>query len=97
MKNERVFKSFSALSIDGKAVTGANAVARSDSQAWLTPESVQEFDVEQDGAADGDWPQPERSGATRHWPRRRTLPVEFRQTRRRWLVLPISRGCAGAE
>ncbi|HXT40799.1 MAG TPA: hypothetical protein VN887_12370 [Candidatus Angelobacter sp.] len=97
MKSERIFKNFSALSFDGNTVTGESEPAPSVSQPRLTPESVQDFDVHQDGSADADAPQTGRSGATRHWLQRSTLPVEFRQIRRRWLALPISRGCPGAE
>jgi hypothetical protein len=97
MKNERVFKGFSALLFDGNAVTGESGPAPSVSQPRLTPESVRDFNVHQDGSADGNAPQPEHAGATRHWPKRKRLPVEFRQIRRRWVALPISRGCAGQE
>jgi len=67
MKNERLFKSFSALSPDGNAVAGEDTPAPIVSQPRLTPESVQDFNVHQDGSADGEAPQPERSGAARHW------------------------------
>jgi len=97
MKSERVFKNFSALSFDWNAVTGESEPAPSVCQPRLMPESVQDFDVHQDGSADADATLPERSGATRHWPKRSMLPVEFRQIRRRWLALPISRGYPGAE
>src|SRR6266516_1465280 len=48
MKNERPFKSFSALSPDGNAVAGEDAPAPRVSQPRLTPESVQDFNVQQD-------------------------------------------------
>jgi len=86
MESERIFKHFSALSIDENAVTGETEPAPSVSQPRPTPESVQDFDVHQHGSAHGAAPQPERSGTTKHWPKRKTLPVEFRQTRRRWLA-----------
>ena len=53
MKNERVLKNFSALSFDGNAVTGKSAPVSNDSQPRLTPESVQDFNVHQDGSAVG--------------------------------------------
>jgi hypothetical protein len=89
MRNERVFKNFSALSFDGKLVTGSSAPARGGSQPRLKPESVRDFNVHLDGSADTTLSQPERPGTTRHWPGRRILPVEFRQTRRRWRTLVI--------
>jgi hypothetical protein len=97
MKNERLIKSFSASSFDRNWVTRAKAPAPSALQPRLTPESVQHFDVRQNGYADGHSPLPERSGTARRRPRRIRLPVEFRQVSRLWLALPISRGCPGLE
>jgi hypothetical protein len=90
MKNERVFNGFCALSFGGNAVTGEDAPDPSVSQPRLTPESVQDFDVHQVGSAGRRLPQPERPGATRRRSRRTTLPIEFRQIRRRWLRLPVA-------
>jgi len=97
MRNERVFKSLSALSFDGNAVTGESAPTPSDSQPRLTPESVRDFNVHQDGSAVTTLPQPERPGTARRWLARRILPVEFQQTRRRWLSLPVLPGNLAAK
>jgi hypothetical protein len=67
MKHEKTFKTFSALSFDGKAVTGVSEPVPGDSQPRLTPESVRDFNVHQDGAADEAVPQAEDPGAARRW------------------------------
>lgn len=92
MKYERAFKRFSLLSLAEKPVPGKSVPAPGGSQPRLTPESVRDFDVQHAGSAEP--PQPEPRGATRRWPGRYFLPVEFRQSRRRWRALPISHhGC----
>ena len=62
MKNERLFKTFSALAHYGIAVNGERVPVSSVSLPRLTPESVQNFDVPQDGFTDSDLSQQERSG-----------------------------------
>src|ERR1041385_7747393 len=90
MNDEWVFENLGALSREGGEGAGGNAPVPSCFQLRLTPESVQDFDVRQDGSAGGELPQPERPGATRRRSRRTTLPIEFRQVRRHWLRLPVA-------
>jgi len=61
MKTERVPKSRNALSHDRIALTGEGALVPSVSQPRLTPESVQDFNVREEGSADYKLPQPDRS------------------------------------
>ena len=91
MKNARIFKSFSALSF------GESAPAPGVARPRPTPDSVQDFNVHTDGSATRLLTQPPGPGTTRHWPKRRILPVEFQQIKRRWLALPVSHGCPGQE
>ena len=66
MKSERVCKNFSALSFDAGKVTTESVPANLNPPPRLTPESVQDFDVQHDGSAEVGSPQDERLATTRH-------------------------------
>jgi len=61
--SERIFKTFSALSFNENAVTGESQPALGGSEPRLTPESVRDFNVHQDGSADSKLPQLKPSGS----------------------------------
>jgi FixJ family two-component response regulator len=68
MKHERVLKDFSALSFEAGQVTNGSKTAIPDSRPGLTPESVPDFNVQNNGAAKGEWPEHDGLATTRHWP-----------------------------
>jgi hypothetical protein len=95
MKSKQASETFGALPSDGNGVTDESGAVASGSEPRLTPESVRDFTVQQDGSADGRAPQAGRPEATGHRPARRALPVEFQQGVRLPVALRIWGGCTG--